>query len=288
MKESRFEARSLGKSYGGYRALCDVSFTVTAGENLAVLGPSGSGKSTALRLLAGLEAPDAGEVFLNGIPVSAPGRVMSPPHRRGISLVFQDLALWPNLSARDNVAMGLSGLKLSRDEARTRTRDALRLCGIEELADRRPGTMSGGQQQRVALARAIAVRPAFLLMDEPYSGLDLVLKSRLLAEVRAFAAAQEMTVILVTHDPLEAMSLCRAAVVLDKGRIVEAGLLSDLLRDPRSDLLRVFRDEFSRHDPMRALEHQAPSTSDCAREEFHLRVTPFPGMPLRFGPSRSA
>jgi ABC-type sulfate/molybdate transport systems ATPase subunit len=108
--------------------------------------------------------------------------------------------------------------------------------------------MSGGQQQRVALARAVAVRPAFLLLDEPYAGLDLVLKSRLLAEVRALAALQDMTVILVTHDPLEAMSLCRAAVVLDQGEVVEAGPLTELLDAPRSELLRVFRDEFGRHE----------------------------------------
>jgi iron(III) transport system ATP-binding protein len=247
MKGSRFEVSSLSKSYGEIKALCEISFAVTAGENLAVLGPSGSGKSTTLRLLAGLEAPDGGAVFLDGVPVSTPGRVLLAPHRRGISLVFQDLALWPNLSARDNVMMGLSGLKLPRREARSRTLEALRLCGIEELAGRKPGAMSGGQQQRVALARAIAARPAFLLMDEPYAGLDLVLKSRLLAEVRAFAALQEMTVILVTHDPLEAMSLCRSAVVLDEGKIVEAGPLTELLRDPRSELLQVFRNQFSRH-----------------------------------------
>ena len=109
--------------------------------------------------------------------------------------------------------------------------------------------MSGGQQQRVALARAVAVRPAFLLLDEPYAGLDLVLKSRLLPELRELAALRDMTVILVTHDPLEAMSLCRSAVVLDQGRIVEAGPLADLLDNPRSDLLRVFHDQFSRHEP---------------------------------------
>ena len=125
------------------------------------------------------------------------------------------------------------------------------LCGIEDLAGRKPGTLSGGQQQRVALARAIAVRPTFLLLDEPYAGLDLVLKSRLLAEVRALAALQDMTVVLVTHDPLEAMSLCRSAVVLDQGRVVEAGPLTELLEAPRSELLRVFRDEFSRHEPDR-------------------------------------
>jgi ABC-type sulfate/molybdate transport systems ATPase subunit len=139
--------------------------------------------------------------------------------------------------------LGLSGLKLARREARSRTQEALSLCGIEDLAERKPGTMSGGQQQRVALARAIAVRPAFLLMDEPYAGLDLVLKSRLLPEVRELARLREMTVILVTHDPLEALSLCRSAVVLDQGRIVEAGPLTELLESPRSDLLRVFRAE---------------------------------------------
>ena len=240
MKGSRFEVRSLSKTYGAHRALCDVSFAVTAGENLAVLGPSGSGKSTVLRLLAGLEAPDTGEILQNGRLMSGPGRILLAPHRRGISMVFQDLALWPNLSAHDNVRMGLSGLGLSRPQALARTQEALSLCGVEELAHRKPGMMSGGQQQRVALARAIAVRPAFLLMDEPYSGLDLVIKSRLLAEVHALAALQDMTVILVTHDPLEVMSLCRSALVLDQGNLVEAGPLTELLQAPRSDLLARF------------------------------------------------
>jgi len=249
MKESRFEVRSLSKSYGEQRALWDVSFVIESGENLAVLGASGSGKSTVLRLLAGLETPDGGQVLLNDRPVSEAGRIVLAPHRRGISMVFQDLALWPNLSAHENVRMGLSGLALSRPEILARTREALSLCGVEELAHRKPGAMSGGQQQRVALARAIAVRPAFLLMDEPYAGLDLVIKSRLLEEVHAVAMLQKMTVILVTHDPSEAMSLCRSAVVLDQGCLVESGPLTELLHAPRSNLLSIFRDEFLRHTP---------------------------------------
>ena len=243
MRDIRFEVRSLNKSYGPTLALCDVSFSVRPGEHLAILGPSGSGKSTALRLLAGLEAPDTGLILQNDVPVSQPGRILVAPHRRGISLVFQDLALWPNLSAKANVMMGLSGLALGKAEAQARTHEALRLCGIDQLADRKPGAMSGGQQQRVALARAVAVRPAFLLMDEPYAGLDLVLKSRLLPEVRELAAQRDMTVILVTHDPMEALSLCREAVVLDHGRIVEAGPLAELLETSQSELLRVFHDE---------------------------------------------
>jgi ABC-type sulfate/molybdate transport systems ATPase subunit len=137
---------------------------------------------------------------------------------------------------------------MTRWEESARARVGLQLCGIEELAHRKPGEMSGGQQQRVALARAIAVRPMFLLLDEPYTGLDLILKSRLHTEVRALADSQSMTVILVTHDPWEAMALCRSAVVLDQGRVVEAGVLTELLREPSSDLLRIFRDEFSRRD----------------------------------------
>ena len=268
MRASRFEVRSLCKNYGEQTALWDVSFVVRAGENLAVLGPSGSGKSTLLRLLAGLEAPDSGEILLNNRRVSVPGQVTLAPHRRDISLVFQDLALWPNLSAYENVWMGLSGLALSRPEARTRTQEALRLCDIAELANRKPGAMSGGQQQRVALARAIAVRPAFLLMDEPYAGLDLVIKSRLLAQVRALAALQEMTVILVTHDPWEAMFLCGSALVFEQGQLIESGPLTYLLRTPRSDLLRVFRDEFSRHDPNLEPAPGGPEGLTRARSEL--------------------
>jgi ABC-type Fe3+/spermidine/putrescine transport system ATPase subunit len=142
MNSACIEISCLSKSYGVTKALSDISFAVRAGENLAILGPSGSGKSTILRLLAGLESPDAGAVFLNGEPISTPGKVLLAPHRRGISLVFQDLALWPNLSARDNVMLGLSGQRLRGAETRLRTQEALRLCGIEELANRKPGAMS--------------------------------------------------------------------------------------------------------------------------------------------------
>jgi ABC-type Fe3+/spermidine/putrescine transport system ATPase subunit len=241
MRAAQFEVRGLTRNYGKQTALAEVSFTATAGENLAILGGSGSGKSTLLRLLAGLEVPDGGEILLNDEVVSTAGRVLREPHRRGISLVFQDLALWPNLTAFENVQLGLSGLGLRWREGRERAEEALRICGIAELAKRKPAALSGGQQQRVALARAIAVRPAFLLMDEPYASLDLILKTRLLAEVREYAALQETTVILVTHDPLEALALCRSALVLDQGRLVEAGALTELLEAPRSELLRVFR-----------------------------------------------
>src|SRR5207302_7829754 len=143
---------------------------------------------------------------LGGQIVSEPGRILVPPHRRGVTLVFQDLALWPNLSVLDNVLLGLAGTRLTRSEARACTREALALCGIAALAARRPGRISGGQQQRVALARALAPRPRFLLLDEPFAGLDLVTRARLLREIAALAVERGVTLLLVTHDPLEAAS----------------------------------------------------------------------------------
>ncbi len=241
MNSPRFEFRSVSKAYEGRAILSDLSFTIPVGDHTALLGPSGCGKSTGLRLLAGLEAPSAGQVLLDGSVLSEPGRILRPPHLRGIAMVFQDLALWPNLSVLDNVLLGLSGVPLSRTEAGLRAGEALSLCGIESLAARRPGQISGGQQQRVALARAVAARPVFLLLDEPFSGLDLVTKTRLMQEIAHLAGQRGMTIVLVTHDPLEATTLCRSAVVLgSQGRVEESGSLADLLRAPRSEMLRTF------------------------------------------------
>lgn len=242
MSASGFEFRSVSKTYDGQRVLSRASFTFPAGEHTAVLGPSGCGKSTVLRLVAGLEAPSAGQVLLDGRVVSEPNRVLQAPHRRGVAMVFQDLALWPNLSVMDNALLGLSGAGLAKREARARATEALALCGITPLADRKPGETSGGQQQRIALARAIAVHPSFLLLDEPFSGLDLVTKAELLKEISALATERQLTVVLVTHDPIEATTLCRSALVLENGRVEETGALEDLLHAPRSVMLRLFRD----------------------------------------------
>jgi len=237
------ELRAVSKYYDGDFALWQVSVTVPWGEHTALLGPSGSGKSTALRLLAGLEAPTEGEVWIDGELASGAGREQVPPHRRGIAMVFQDLALWPGLSVLDNVLLGLSGAGLPRAERRERARWALSLCSIEDLAGRRPETLSGGQQQRVALARALAPEPRLLLLDEPFSGLDLVVKARLIDEVRRLAEERRLTVLLVSHDPLEATPLCRAAVVLREGEVEESGPLAALLEAPRSELLRAFKEQ---------------------------------------------
>jgi iron(III) transport system ATP-binding protein len=237
---SWFEFRSVSSAYGRHRALSGVSFSLNAGTHTALLGASGCGKSTLLRLLAGLETPVSGEVWLDGQPASVPGRIVIAPHLRGVAMVFQDLGLWPNLSVLGNVLLGLARVSLSRQLARARALEALALCHIETLADRKPGQISGGQQQRVALARAIAVRPAFLLLDEPFSGLDLVTKTHLLREIGCLSQTRNLTVLLVTHDPVEATTLCQSALVLDQGCLVESGPWRELLVAPESEVLKVF------------------------------------------------
>lgn len=156
-------------------------------------------------------------------------------------MVFQDLALWPNLSVMDNILLGLAGSGLSQQGRGKRAQEALALCAIESLGNRKPSQLSGGQQQRVALARALAVQPTYLLLDEPFSGLDLVTKAALLKEISTLAAERHLTIVLVTHDPIEATTLCRSALVLENGRIQEGGVLEDLLRTPQSETLKVFR-----------------------------------------------
>ena len=241
MNRGPFELRDVSKLYDGQAALSSVSFAIADGEHTALLGLSGCGKSTALRLLAGLDTPCAGEVWLNGAIVSTADTLSMPPHLRGVSMVFQDLALWPNLSVIENVRLGLSGASLARREAATRADEALHRCGIESLANRLPKTLSGGEQQRVALARAIAPRPDFLFLDEPFAGLDLITKTRLLSEIQALATEHRFTIVLVTHDPLEATTLCQSAVVLNGGRLEAAGTLDELLRTPTSEILKAFR-----------------------------------------------
>ncbi len=239
------ESRSVSKNYGTHSVLTDISFSVRPQEHTAILGASGCGKSTILRILAGLETPTSGTVVFDGRSVSEPNRILIPPHRRGISMLFQDLALWPNLSVIDNVLLGLSGLNLSRKEAVSRARQALVLCSIDCLRNKKPGRISGGEQQRAALARALAPEPDYLLLDEPFSGLDLVIKSYLLKDIHDLASERKITIVLVSHDPIEATTLCRGAIVVHDGRIVEAGEWSDLLRNPRSKLLGLFRDHLN-------------------------------------------
>lgn len=240
--KSGFELRSVTKKYDEVMALTNISFSIETGENLAIIGSSGCGKSTVLRLLAGLETPTSGEILLDGVLISKAGQIISPPHQRRVAMVFQDLALWSNLSVLDNVLFGLATHPLSEQEKHRKATEALTLCNIETLSGRKPEKLSGGQQQRVALARALAAEPDFLFLDEPFSGLDLVTKIMLLEEVSLLAQMKKITLVLVSHDPLEATTLCRQAVILNQGMIEESGAMKDLLREPKSQILQVFKE----------------------------------------------
>ncbi|MBA3762505.1 MAG: ATP-binding cassette domain-containing protein [Chthoniobacterales bacterium] len=241
---------NLAMQFGAEPIFRGVTFDIEVGAHLAVLGPSGCGKSTLLRLLAGLDAPSEGAIDIGERQVSAPGKVLVPAHERTIAMVFQDLALWPNLTALDNVLLGLAQVRESRHEKRQQARDALRACGLESFDARRPSSLSSGQQQRVALARVLAVRPKLLLLDEPFSGLDIALKAQLFAEMRQLGGNHAVTFVLVTHDPLEATALCTNALVIERGSVFESGNLLGLLRQPTSATLRAFLQQLPtrRHD----------------------------------------
>jgi len=237
-----FEFRSVCKSFGAKRVLNDVSLALPDGQHTALIGASGCGKSTLLRLLAGFESPDAGEILLDSGVISSPNKIHVPPHRRGVSMVFQDLALWPNLTALENVILGLAGLRLTRTEARSQANEMLRTCGIETLKDRRPGTLSGGEQQRVALARSLAPSPRFLFLDEPFAGLDGPTKVRLLTEIHQIVRQKGTTLIVVTHDLLEAVALAEDAIVLDGGGASDVARIDDLIHASPFPIFRSFRE----------------------------------------------
>jgi iron(III) transport system ATP-binding protein len=225
---------------GKQLVLGGTDFDVADNESVALLGSSGSGKSTLLRVIAGLEIAERGEVLIGGKPASRDGRLLIPPHRRGIAMLFQDLALWPNLTIAGNVRLGLSGLRLTRDDSQKRIEHALDLCGISELSGRQPGTLSGGQQQRVALARALAMRPKLLLLDEPLGGLDLLTKQDMLKQIAELKSELGFAVILVTHDPVEVRGLCNSLAVLEDGRIAECGTLDEITANAQSALGKAF------------------------------------------------
>ncbi len=216
----------MAKRFDGPAVLSDVSLRVEPGTICALLGPSGSGKTTLLRLVAGLEHPDAGTIRL-GDDVLVDGRRSVPPERRQIGMVFQDWALFPHLTVAENVAFGLG-----RDPDAARVLEALDLIGLADAADRLPGTLSGGQQQRVALARALAPGPDVILLDEPFSNLDVALRARIRREVHDLLRSTGVTTVFVTHDQEEAFVLGDQVAVMRDGRIRQAASPRDLYTRP--------------------------------------------------------
>ncbi|MEQ1954748.1 ABC transporter ATP-binding protein [Mesorhizobium sp. CN2-181] len=226
----------------GSETLRDVSLAAEPGEVLCLLGPSGSGKTTLLRIAAGIEPQTTGRVLLNGREIAGPS-IFLPPEKRSIGLVFQDFALFPHMTILDNVRFGLTAL--SRDEARDAAMIALSRVGLEAYAASYPHVLSGGEQQRVALARALAPRPAVLLMDEPFSGLDSRLKDSVRAETLAILRESRATAIVVTHDAEEAMRMGDRIALLKDGRLVQAGRAEDLYLKPADLFVAGFFSELN-------------------------------------------
>jgi sulfate transport system ATP-binding protein len=229
------EVRNVGKRFGDFVALDDVSITVGDGALTALLGPSGSGKSTLLRIIAGLETPDSGEVVIGGEDVT-----QTAARTRGVGFVFQHYAPFKHMTVHDNVAFGLSVRKRPKQEIGERVRELLGLVRLEGLAERYPSQLSGGQLQRMALARALAVQPQVLLLDEPFGALDAQVRAELREWLRRLHEEIHVTTVFVTHDQEEAMEVAEQIVVMNDGRIEQAGSPRDLYESPRNEFVMSF------------------------------------------------
>ena len=227
--------RGICKSFGNVEVLKDISFEVSSGEFVTLLGPSGCGKTTLLRILAGLEIADCGEVILGGRSISG-----LPASRRPVNTVFQNYALFPHLSVRENVAFGLRSRRFADPEVSERVGLALGMLQMEPLAGRYPHQLSGGQKQRVAMARALVNEPELLLLDEPMSALDAKLRAEVQIELRQLQRRLNKTFILVTHDQDEAMTVSDRILVMEEGRIIQSGTPSEVYERPVNRFVAEF------------------------------------------------
>lgn len=223
------------KKFGDVTTLNNLSFSVSQGEFLCLLGPSGCGKTTLLRIIAGLEEPSSGRIFINGKDVTA-----VPPAKRNIGIVFQSYALFPNLTALKNVEFGLKAKKMPRQEVREKALEALEMVGLADSKDHYPAQLSGGQQQRVALARALALSPDFLLLDEPLSALDAKVREKLRFEIRSLQERLGITTIMVTHDQEEALTMADKIIVMKSAEIMQIGTPQEIYQLPANPFVADF------------------------------------------------
>jgi iron(III) transport system ATP-binding protein len=225
----------ISKRFGGFTALDRVDLDIEPGEFVCFLGPSGCGKTTLLRIIAGLETQSEGSIEQAGRDVSR-----LPPAQRDYGIVFQSYALFPNLSVADNVAYGLVNRKVPRQQARARVSELVSLVGLPGSEDKYPAQLSGGQQQRIALARALATSPGLLLLDEPLSALDAIVRVHLRSEIRSLQRQLGVTTIMVTHDQEEALSVADRIVVMNHGRIEQVGTPTQIYCEPASPFVADF------------------------------------------------
>jgi len=226
---------SLSKHFGDFVAVRDMSLSVERGEFISLLGPSGCGKTTTLQMIAGLLQPTAGKITLDGVDITS-----TPPNKRGLGIVFQSYALFPHMSATDNVAFGLEMRGVGKSARFERARSALEQVKLGQFADRFPRDMSGGQRQRVALARALVIEPPVLLLDEPLSNLDAKLREEMRIELRLLQQEIGVTTILVTHDQEEALSMSDRIVVMQSGDVSQIAAPLDLYERPKNTFVSDF------------------------------------------------
>jgi len=234
---------NVSRAFGPVAVVRELSLTVAPGEIVCLLGPSGCGKTTALRLVAGLDRPDRGRILLGGREVFGP-HADEPPERRDVGLLFQDFALFPHLTVAENVGFGIR--RLPAGERQRRVAELLSSLRVTELSGAYPHTLSGGQQQRVALARALAPRPGLMLLDEPFSGLDVRLRAAVRDQVRDALRAQRVAVLMVTHDPDEAMVMADRMAVMRDGRILQTGAPEAIYHRPETLFVATFLGEVNR------------------------------------------
>ncbi len=262
---SRIDIERLEKDFSGRRVVDGISFSVGQGELCVLLGPSGCGKSTTIRLIAGLEEPSGGRILIDGRDVAG----LTPRERR-IAMVFQSYALFPHLSVAENIVFGLKVRRMPRAERQRRLSDVAVLTGLADYLDRKPAQLSGGQRQRVALARAIVGEQPICLMDEPLSNLDAKLRGEMRLEIRALQQRLGMTMVYVTHDQVEAMTMADRVILLNEGRIEQSGTPAELYEQPAT----VFAARFIGAPAMNLLPDGA--TLIGVRAE-HVRLAPVAG-----------
>jgi sulfate transport system ATP-binding protein len=265
--------RSVSKRFGDFVALDDVSIEVTGGSLTALLGPSGSGKSTLLRVIAGLERPDQGTVFIGETDVTG-----QPPQDREVGFVFQHYAAFKHMTVHENVAFGLRIRHRPRAEIRARVTQLLELVQLDGLAHRYPSQLSGGQRQRMGLARALAVDPAVLLLDEPFGALDAQVRTELRAWLRRLHDETHTTTVIVTHDQEEAMEVADEVVVMNRGRVEQVAGPRELYENPANEFVMTFVGQVNRvgdvfvrpHDLALTLEPNGSTREAMIERILHL------------------
>lgn len=273
-QDNIIELRGVDKSFEDTRALEGIDLSISNGEFLTLLGPSGCGKTTILRILSGFETPDQGDVSIGGQRMND-----VPPERRQVNTVFQNYALFPHMTVRDNVAFGLRMQSCPKGEIEGRVLEALRMVHLEQYADRRPHQLSGGQQQRVAIARALVKTPNVLLLDEPLSNLDARLRLQTREEIRKIQQETRVTTVFVTHDQEEAMSISDQIVVMKDGIFMQMGRPQEVYDDPAS----LFVAKFLGNPPINVFKGEVQKETLWLGDQPVLSVRGVPDQPVTVG-----